>query len=356
MGKKIKITVLEGDGIGPEVTKEAVRVLESIAEVYGHRFQFQYEDFGGIAIEKHGSPLPERTLLACKNSDTILLGAIGDPKYDTHEIRPEQGLLALRQQLELFANLRPVRSYPGLIAHSPLKADIIKDVDILIVRELTGGIYFGDRGRQANNTIAYDTCKYSTQEIQRIVELAFDQAQKRSAKLCLIDKANVLESSRLWREVFTSMQAEKENIQCNCQYVDNAAMQIIVNPRQFDVIVTSNMFGDIISDECSVIAGSLGLLPSASIGNEYSLFEPVHGSYPQAAGKNIANPMAAILSAAMLLQHFDLNEEAQSIEEAVSNCLENNYVTEDLTDENAKSCSAVGMEIAKLLKNKSVLY
>jgi len=353
MGKKINITVLEGDGIGPEVTKEAVKTLKSVAEVFGHNFQFQHEDFGGVAIDKHGASLPERTLSACKNSDTVLLGAIGDPKFDNKDIRPEQGLLALRQELDLFANLRPVRSYPSLVKHSPLKSEIIKDVDLLIVRELTGGIYFGERGRSKDGNAAYDTCSYSKIEIQRIVELAFTKAEKRRSKICLIDKANVLESSRLWREEFLNIQKNRSNVSCSFQYVDNAAMQIILNPSQYDVIVTSNMFGDIISDESSVIAGSLGLLPSASLGKMHSLFEPIHGSYPQAAGKNIANPMATILSAAMMLEHFDLLEEAAAVKNAVELCLHSNFVTKELTNGEAQSCSAVGKEISKIIKEKS---
>ncbi|MBL7756335.1 MAG: 3-isopropylmalate dehydrogenase, partial [Chitinophagaceae bacterium] len=304
---KKKIAVIEGDGIGPEVTRQSIRVLNAIAESFNHQFEYEYALMGADAIDKTGEPLPDKTLEICLSSDAILFGAIGHPKYDndpTAKVRPEQGLLKLRKSLQLFANIRPVTTYPALQHLSPLKAKNLEGVDFIIYRELTGGIYFGKKELSADGTQASDDCVYSTDEITRIAQLAFQAARKRRKKLTLVDKANVLETSRLWRKVVKEIATDYPDVELDFLFVDNAAMQIILNPRQFDVVLTENMFGDIISDEASVISGSLGLLPSASVGSGAALFEPIHGSYPQAAGKDIANPRGSTLSAAMLLGHF----------------------------------------------------
>src|SRR4029078_5307004 len=327
------IAVIEGDGIGPEVTRQSIRVLNTLAETYGHEFEFTYCLMGADAIDKTGRPLPDETIEACLNSDAILFGAIGHPKYDndpTAKVRPEQGLLKLRKSLQLFANLRPVTTYPALHYLSPLKPKNVDGVDFVIFRELTGGIYFGKKETNPEGTWAIDECTYNQEEIERIAHLAFQTAQKRKKKLTLVDKANVLETSRLWRKFVQAMAPQYPDVQVDFLFVDNAAMQIILNPKQFDVILTENMFGDIISDEASVITGSLGLLPSASVGNSTALFEPIHGSYPQAAGKDIANPLGSILSAAMMLDYFGLPKEAALIREAVQWTLTNGFVTKDI--------------------------
>ncbi len=341
----IKIALLSGDGIGPEVTAEAVKVLEAIAEKYGHQFKFKPADVGAIAIDKTGNPLPDKTLEICADADAILFGSIGDPKYDNNpkaKVRPEQGLLKLRKSMGLFANIRPLSTYDALISQSNLKEHVIKGTDFVIYRELTGGIYFGDKVLSADGKKASDDCSYSADEIDRIAHLAFKAAQKRRKKLTLIDKANVLETSRLWRKQVTALSKNYPDVALDFLFVDNAAMQIILNPRQFDVILTENMFGDIISDESSVIAGSIGLLASASIGKHAALFEPIHGSYPQAKGKNIANPIASILSAAMLLEHFDLFKEAQNIKEAVNKSLDMNVCTSDINSESLFKTDDIG--------------
>lgn len=330
---KLNIAVLSGDGIGPEVTKESIKVLKAIAQEFDHTFSFKEALVGAIAIDKTGDPLPEKTLKLCKASDAILFGAIGDPKYDNDpsaNVRPEQGLLKLRKELGLFTNIRPVRAYNSLLAKSPLKKEIIKGTDISIYRELTGGIYFGKKQLSDDGNTASDLCEYSRSEIERITHLAFKAAQTRKKKVTLIDKANVLETSRLWRKVVTEIAKQYKDVKLDFLFVDNAAMQMIINPKQFDVILTENMFGDIISDEASVIGGSIGLLASASIGDTYAMFEPIHGSYPQATGKGIANPIASILSAAMLLDHFELYEEAELIREGVERSLALNITTPDL--------------------------
>ncbi len=334
---KLNIAVLPGDGIGPEVTKQAIKVLNSIALEFNHTFQFKHASVGAIAIDETGNPLPDKTLDLCKSSDAILFGAIGDPKYDNDPsapIRPEQGLLKLRKSLGLFANIRPVKAYESLLDKSPLKEENIKGTDISIYRELTGGIYFGEKKLNEAGTEASDLCIYTKEEIERITHLAFKAAQARRKKVTLVDKANVLESSRLWRKVVTEIAPQYADVTLDFLFVDNAAMQLILNPKQFDVILTENMFGDIISDEASVIGGSIGLLASASIGNKYALFEPIHGSYPQAKGKGIANPIASILSAAMLLEHFGLHTEAELINRAVEKSLELNITTPDLNPKN----------------------
>ncbi len=352
---KKHITVIEGDGIGPEVTRQAVRVLNAIAAQYGHEFTYQYELMGADAIDKTGNPLPDATIEACLNSDAILFGAIGHPKYDndpTAKVRPEQGLLKLRKSLQLFANIRPVNTYAALQHLSPLKADKLEGVDFVIFRELTGGIYFGKKELSADGTTASDDCFYTREEIERVSHLAFQYAQQRRKKLTLVDKANVLETSRLWRKVVQELAPQYSDVAVDFLFVDNAAMQIILNPKQFDVVLTENMFGDIISDEASVLSGSLGLLPSASIGKGAALFEPIHGSYPQAAGKDIANPLGSILSAAMLLDHFGLNKEAGVIREAAQWTLQNGFVTKDIDGTNFYFTSTIGELIADYVSGK----
>jgi len=333
---KLKIAVLPGDGIGPEITEQAVKILKSIADRFDHDFHFEEALVGAIAIDQFNNPLPEATLDLCKESDAVLFGAIGHPKYDNDpsaKIRPEQGLLRLRKKLELFANIRPVNTYSKLLEMSPLRPERIEGVDMVIYRELTGGIYFGDKSLNEAGTSATDVCTYSFKEIERITHLAFKAAQKRRKKLTLVDKANVLETSRLWRKTVTAIAKEYPDVQLNFLFVDNAAMQMILNPKQFDVILTENLFGDILSDEASVISGSIGLLASASVGNKYALFEPIHGSYPEATKRGIANPLAAILSAAMLLDHFQLSEEAKTIRDAVELSIKLNICTQDINNE-----------------------
>ncbi|WP_411030950.1 3-isopropylmalate dehydrogenase [Spongiimicrobium sp. 3-5] len=345
----LKIALLPGDGIGPEVLRQAVKCLQAVEETFDHSFVYTEAPVGAIAIDKNGVPLPEDTLKLCKHSDAVLFGAIGAPKYDNDpnaKVRPEQGLLQLRSELGLFSNIRPVKVFPTLIAKSPLKKEIISGTDFVIYRELTGGIYFGEKKLSEDGTVASDLCEYSEKEISRIAHLAFKAAKARRKKLTLVDKANVLESSRLWRKVVTKIGESYPEVNLDYLFVDNAAMQIILNPSQFDVILTENMFGDIISDEGSVIGGSIGLLPSASIGNDHAMFEPIHGSYPQAKGKDIANPIASILSAAMLLDHFGLNEEAMAVVSAVNKSLKKNIVTPDLNAESKYGTDHVGDFIA----------
>lgn len=343
-----KIAVLPGDGIGPEVCRQAVKVLEAVAERFGHGFEFSSHMVGACAIDATGNPLPDETLAACRAADAVLFGAIGDPKYDnnpTAPVRPEQGLLRLRKELGLFANIRPVTAHRALLKHSPLKAERIAGTDMVIYRELTGGIYFGEKGRNTDGS-AYDNCTYSRPEIERIAHLAFQSAASRRQHLTLVDKANVLETSRLWREVVRELAAQYAEVTVDYLFVDNAAMQIILTPTQFDVILTENMFGDIISDEASVIAGSMGLLPSASVGARVALFEPIHGSYPQAKGKGIANPLAAILSAAMLLDHLGLATEAELVREAVDEAITNNILTPELNPNAPYTTEQVGSYVA----------
>jgi 3-isopropylmalate dehydrogenase len=350
-----KIAVILGDGIGPEVTQQSIKVLDAVAKQYGHEFHYTECLMGADAIDKTGNPLPDETIEVCLNSDAILFGAIGHPKYDNDpnaKVRPEQGLLKLRKSLQLFANIRPVITYPSLQHLSPLKAQQLEDVDFIIFRELTGGIYFGKKETNEEKTYAFDECSYSREEIERVSHLAFQYAQKRRKKLTLVDKANVLETSRLWRKVVQELAPQYSDVAVDFLFVDNAAMQIIVNPKQFDVVLTENMFGDIISDEASVISGSLGLLPSASVGNGSALFEPIHGSYPQAAGKDIANPLGSILSAAMLLDHFGLNKEAQVVREGVQWTINNKFVTKDIDPVNFYFTSTIGDLIADYVSNK----
>jgi 3-isopropylmalate dehydrogenase len=347
MNKKFKIAVLPGDGIGPEIIDQALKVVQAVGKKFNHLFSFETGLVGAIAIDKTGNPFPPETLELCKSSDAILFGAIGDPKYDNNpsaKVRPEQGLLAMRKELGLYANVRPVTTFPALLDKSPLKREIVSGVDIIMIRELTGGIYFGKpQGRSEDGKTAYDSSVYSKYEVERVVKLACEYALKRSGKVTVVDKANVLATSRLWRETALEVGKNFKDIQMDFMFVDNAAMQLIQYPSKFDVIVTENMFGDILSDEASVITGSLGLLPSASIGTLTSLFEPIHGSYPQAAGKNIANPLGTILSAAMMFDYaFNLKEEAEAIRKAVEKSIESDFVTEDLNRQNPKKTSEVG--------------
>lgn len=332
-----KITVLPGDGIGPDIVEEALQVLKLIGEKYRHSFQLTEADMGGIAIDKQGVPLPQATIDACKNSDAVLLGAVGGPKWDTlpGHLRPEAGLLGIRGALGLYANLRPAIIYEALKEASPLKSEIISNgINIMVIRELTGGIYFGKRGRleTEGGEAAYDTEMYSKAEIVRIARVGFETAMKRGKKLMSVDKANVLESSRLWRQVVEEVAKDYPEVALSHMYVDNAAMQLVRNPAQFDVILTSNIFGDILSDEASMITGSIGMLPSASLGaTKLGLYEPIHGSAPDIAGQDKANPIATILSVAMLLRYsLDLTSEADEIESAITRVLDKGYRTGDI--------------------------
>src|SRR5215204_6728763 len=350
-----KIAVILGDGIGPYVTQQSIKVLNSIAAQFGHQFSYSYGLMGAVAIDKTGIPLPDETLQMCQDSDAVLFGAIGHPKYDndpTAKVRPEHGLLKLRKELQLFANIRPISTYASLHHLSPLKSQQLEGVDFIIYRELTGGIYFGKKEVNADYTEASDLCIYNKEEISRITHLAFQSARQRKNKLTLVDKANVLETSRLWRKVVQEIAANYPGVKVDYLFVDNAAMQIILNPKQFDVILTENMFGDIISDEASVISGSLGLLPSASIGNGSALFEPIHGSYPQAAGKDIANPLGSILSMALMLDHFNMTEEAALVRKAVEWTLAHGFVTKDIDAVNSYSTTTVGDLIRDFIENR----
>ena len=330
---KKHIALVPGDGIGVDIVAEAVKVLDSIQKKFGHDFTYSTYLAGGCAIDATGKPLPEETLKGCAESDSIILGAVGGPKWDRlpSDIRPEKALLGLRGELGLFCNLRPAIIYKQLSAACPLKAEIVGEgLDIMVVRELTGGIYFGKRGRDENS--AYDTMSYTVQEIERIVRKGFEIAQKRTKRLCSVDKANILNSSQLWREVVERLAPEYSDVKLSHLYVDNAAMQLVRNPRQFDVIVTENMFGDILSDEASQITGSIGMLPSASLREDsFGMYEPIHGSAPDIAGKNIANPIATILSVGMMMRYtFGLTEEADAVEKAVSKVLDASYRTADI--------------------------
>ena len=338
---KKHIVMLPGDGIGKEVMESAKAVLTTIAEEFGHSFSFESHDIGGVAIDRHGNPLPPETAAACKKADAVLLGAVGGPKWDNNpsHLRPERGLLGIRKELGLFANLRPIKGFEKLLHSSPLKEEVVKGSDLLIVRELTGGLYFGTPSeRRDNGQVVVDTLFYSRSEIERIVEKAFECAQQRRKHLTSVDKANVLESSKLWREIVEEKKQDYPDVTVEHVLVDAAAMKLITNPSQFDVIVTENMFGDILSDEASVLTGSLGMLPSASLREDgFGLYEPVHGSAPDIAGKGIANPVAMVLSAAMMLRHsFQLAEEADVIEETVESILNAGFHTADLKTESGK--------------------
>ncbi len=351
---KLNIAVLPGDGIGPEIVEQAQKVIDAVADKFNHEVKYTNALVGAIAIDNVGNPYPEETHEICMKSDAVLFGAIGDPKYDNDpkaKVRPEQGLLNMRKKLGLYANIRPVSTFPSLLDKSPLRLDIVDGADFVVVRELTGGIYFGEKGRSEDLKKAFDTCTYTTEEIERILKLAFTYAGKRNKRLTVVDKANVLATSRLWREIAQAMEPEHKDIEVDYMFVDNAAMQLIQWPKKFDVMVTENMFGDILSDEASVITGSLGLLPSASVGVHTSVFEPIHGSYPQAAGKDIANPIATVLSAAMLLESLNLLDEAKAVRDAVSKSLSEGVVTEDIVREGkAYRTSEVGDWLANYLK------
>lgn len=334
-----RIAVLPGDGIGVEIIPQAIKVLKIIGAKYGYDFTFTEGLIGGAAYDELGSPLPDTTLALCKNSEAILLGAVGGPKWDTLPVarRPEAAaLLPLRKALGLYANIRPAFLYPALVEASTLKKEVVAGTDLVTIRELTGGLYFGEKRREqtAEGEMAVDTLVYSTAEIERITRLAFEVARTRKRKVTSVDKANVLESSRLWREVTTRVHADYPDVELEHMYVDNAAMQLVRRPTQFDVIVTENMFGDILTDQASMLTGSIGMLPSASIGGEVALYEPSHGSAPDIAGQNKANPLATILSAAMMLKYsFHYLEAAAKIEQAVEKVLDAGYRTPDIMEE-----------------------
>lgn len=345
-----RIAVVPGDGIGPEVVGQALKVLDKVGEIYGHSFEYEKVLAGGCAIDAVGQCLPQETIDTCKAADAVLLGAVGGWKWDTlpGNERPEMALLGLRKELGLFANLRPAMLFEELADACPLRPEIIEGgLDIVVVRELTGGIYFGEKGTKDTDMgpAAYDVEQYSEEEVRRIAHVAFDMAMKRDKKVTSVDKANVLESSRLWRRVVAQVAEEYPQVELSNMYVDNAAMQLVRNPKQFDVIVTSNIFGDILSDEASMITGSIGLLPSASLAKgNFGMYEPVHGSAPDIAGKDMANPMATILSAAMMLRYtFGLGEEADTVEKAVKKVLADGHRTHDIAGDGEK---AIGTEEA----------
>lgn len=355
---KLNIAVLPGDGIGPEIIGQALRITEAVCEKFGHELLYEYGIVGASAIDQVGSPYPAATHELCMEADAVLFGAIGDPKYDNDpsaKVRPEQGLLKMRKDLGLYANLRPITTFPSLIHKSPLRSDLVEGADFMCVRELTGGLYFGrPQGRSEDRNTAYDTCIYTREEVERILHLSYKYARQRRKKVTVVDKANVLATSRLWREVAQEIEKQYPDVETEYMFVDNAAMQIIQWPKRFDVLVTENLFGDILTDESSVITGSLGMLPSASIGIHTSVFEPIHGSYPQAAGKNIANPIATILSAAMMFEYaFNLQEEGSIIREAVNASLVNEIVTEDIASgKKAYTTSEIGDWIFNYIQNK----
>ena len=350
---EMKIAVIPGDGIGPEITGAALKVIDAVCQKFGHSVKYEFGLCGAAAIDKTGNPYPKETHEMCMRNDAVLFGAIGDPKYDNDpaaKVRPEQGLLSMRKKLGLYANIRPVNAYDELIDRSPLKKKIIEGVDFVCIRELTGGLYFGrPQGRSEDGNTAFDSCVYDRNEIIRILEIGYEYAMKRNRRLTVVDKANVLATSRLWRETAKEVSKKYPEVETEFMFVDNAAMRLIQWPGSFDVIVTENMFGDILTDEASVITGSLGLLPSASIGEHTSVFEPIHGSWPQAAGLNVANPVATILSAAMMLEYsFGLVHEASIIREAVKASISEFVRTEDIQENGKKpfSTSAVGEWIA----------
>ena len=349
---KLNIAVLPGDGIGPEIIEQGLEVTKAICKKFDHQLIYKYGVVGACAIDQVGNPYPDATHELCMQSDAVLFGAVGDPKFDNNpsaKVRPEQGLLAMRKKLGLYGNIRPVTTFPSLIHKSPLRADLIEGADFMCIRELTGGLYFGrPQGRSEDGTVAYDTCVYSRFEIERVLKLAYEYAMKRRKKLTVVDKANVLATSRLWREVAKEMAPKYPEVETEYMFVDNAAMRMIQFPKDFDVMVTENMFGDILTDEGSVITGSMGMLPSASVGEHTSVFEPIHGSWPQAAGKDIANPLATILSAAMMFEYaFGLQKEATLIRQAVDASMDANIRTADIQVEgkDAYKCSEVGQWI-----------
>ena len=326
-----KIAVLPGDGIGPEISEQGVNVMSAVCKRFGHSVDYKYAICGADAIDKVGDPFPAETLKICQEADAVLFSAVGDPRFDnnpTAKVRPEQGLLAMRKQLGLFANIRPVQTFKCLLHKSPLRAELVEDADFICIRELTGGMYFGEKYQDDNR--AYDTNAYTRAEIERILKVGFEYARKRRRHLTVVDKANVLASSRLWRKIAQEMAPQYPDVNTDYMYVDNAAMRMIQEPRFFDVMVTENTFGDILTDEGSCISGSMGLLPSASTGESTPVFEPIHGSWPQAKGLNIANPLAQILSVAMLFEYFDLKEEGATIRRAVDASLDANVRTPEI--------------------------
>lgn len=357
-GMLLNITVVAGDGIGPEVTHEGIRALEAVAEVFSHELHLTHKEIGGAALTASNDPLPPDTLQACVSADAVLLGAVGGPAFDSHprHLRPEAGLLRLRKELGAFANLRPAVLFPALLDSSPLRPEVVQGTDILIVRELLGGLYFGEpRSIQDidGHRAAINTMRYSELEVERIARVAFDLARRRKKKLLSVDKSNVLECSRLWREVVMRVGKQHADVQLSHQYVDSAAMLLVMRPTDFDVLLTENMFGDILSDQAGGVVGSLGLLASASIGGKVGLYEPVHGSAPDIAGKGIANPLGAVLSAAMMLRHsFKLEEEASAVESAVSQVLTAGHRTRDLakSGQSPLNTSAMGAKVVEAIR------
>jgi len=343
---KLNIALLAGDGIGPEVIDQAVKVCDVVATKFNHEINWKPALTGAAAIDDCGEPYPDATHEICKNSDAVLFGAIGHPRFDNDpsaKVRPEQGLLKMRKALGLFANVRPTFTFPSLLDKSPLKRERIEGTDLVFLRELTGGIYFGEKGRRDGGETAFDNCVYTRAEVQRLAKKGFELAMTRSKRLCCVDKANVLETSRLWRETVQAMEKDYPEVEVSYEFVDAVAMRLVQWPNSYDVLITENLFGDILTDEASVISGSMGLMPSASLGTDIGLFEPIHGSYPQATGLNIANPMATVLSAAMMFENFGLKEEGEAIREAVNNALNEGIVTEDLSDgEKAYGTKEVG--------------
>ena len=351
----LKIAVLAGDGIGPEIMEQGVAVMSAVAEKFGHQVSYREALCGAHAIDEVGDPFPEETFQACKEADAVLFASVGDPKFDndpTAKVRPEQGLLAMRKKLGLFANIRPVETFECLIHKSPLKDEIVRGADFICIRELTGGMYFGEKKEGTDE--AYDTCAYTRPEVERILRVAYQYARQRRRHLTVVDKANVLASSRLWRKVAPEMMVEYPDVETDFMYVDNAAMRMIQDPRFFDVMVTENTFGDILTDEGSVITGSMGLLPSASTGESTPVFEPIHGSWPQGKGLNIANPLAQILSVAMLYEYFDLKAEGALIREAVNASLAANVRTPEIQVEGAPQYGTreVGAWIVDYIRQK----
>jgi len=344
---KLKIALLAGDGIGPEVIDQAVKVCDAVAKKFKHEIHWTPALTGAAAIDAVGEPYPDKTHEICLNADAVLFGAIGHPRFDNDpsaKVRPEQGLLKMRKKLGLFANVRPTFTFPSLIDKSPLKRERIEGTDLVFLRELTGGIYFGEKGRKDGGDTAFDNCVYTKAEVTRLARKGFELAMKRTKKLCCVDKANVLETSRLWRETVQEMEKDYPEVEVSYEFVDAVAMRLVQWPNSYDVLITENLFGDILTDEASVISGSMGLMPSASVGEKTSLYEPIHGSYPQAAGKDIANPLATILSAAMMFEDaFGLKDEAQAIREVVNRSLDEGIITEDLADNStAYKTSEVG--------------
>ncbi|MGA8151402.1 MAG: 3-isopropylmalate dehydrogenase [Terriglobales bacterium] len=357
----LNLTILPGDGVGPEVTAEAVRVLESIAVAFGHELKLLQRNIGGAALVASNDPLPQDTIQSCLSAGAVLLGAVGGPAFDKFPVplRPEKGLLRLRKELGVFANLRPATCFPSLEGCSPLRADVVRGTDVLIVRELLGGIYFGEpRSTQgpAGHRVAIDTMRYGEPEIERIARVAFDLARLRRRKVTSVDKANVLDCSRLWREVVSRVAAEYPDVQLSHMYVDSAAMALVSHPSSFDVVLTENMFGDILSDQAGSVVGSIGMLPSASVGGPVALYEPVHGSAPDIAGRGVANPLGAILSVAMMLRYsFQLNIEAACVEGAVNSVLASGYRTRDLSnsEEGTSTTAEMGRAVAEAVRTRA---